>query len=179
MAARYNRALVAHRIGKVMSVITTFLLTIIVCLFFAIIRGCGTTQKEEKVGEWIARKAVERRTVMAQSPAYIVTERQIGEEFNLLTGNPAVAEKKYANKVIVVKGKVWLNYLDVTKRIELNGEGKGVGLTCWFSDKGARVLPNLREGEKVAIKGYCTGMAISIHLEDCELIPLEQTTTQK
>lgn len=79
----------------------------------------------------------------------------------------AIANKKYVNKILEVKGVV----LDVTVSgqkpvVFLNTNGGG-GINCTMAMDSAKVFSAIQKNKETVIKGKCSGFLMDVNLVDC------------
>jgi len=97
------------------------------------------------------------------SPAYTVTAIDLIHEFEK---NDSLANKKYAEKVMVVNGEVSaLEGVDSTVNIKMEDSTSGSYVIFAFQQQHLEQAKKIKLGEKVSIKGSCSGGAYSKILE--------------
>jgi|SRR6516225_4100401 hypothetical protein len=81
--------------------------------------------------------------------------------------NESIANKKFMDKIIEVKGKVAdIQQSGNTTSIQLDGGSPGGGINCSLSGSVSNSsLP--AKGALVAIKGRCSGFLMDVNLVDC------------
>jgi hypothetical protein len=83
--------------------------------------------------------------------------------------NELKADMKYKDRLLLVTGNVVTSFSQFGKpNILLGTESFIFSVQCVFEDNSRR-LANLGEGERVKIKGKCTGKTGNIFLKDCSL----------
>jgi hypothetical protein len=78
-----------------------------------------------------------------------------------------IANKKYVNKILEVKGVV----LDVTvsgqKPVVFLNTNSGGGINCTMAMDSAQVFSAIQKNRKAVIKGKCSGFLMDVNLVDC------------
>jgi hypothetical protein len=85
--------------------------------------------------------------------------------------NEDVANKKFLNKIIEVKGKVddiILNSNDAVLMLSMQPEGGGI--SCFFSPASVLESNHVKKGMEIVVKGKCTGFNMDVNLTDCIII---------
>ncbi|KOY85954.1 hypothetical protein AD998_07180 [bacterium 336/3] len=107
------------------------------------------------------------RDVKGENAFVTVEAKQLFDEYSK---NQQEANKKYLDKVIVVKG--------VVKEVTLPTDNKGgativletgdemFGISCGFDAKDSQ---NPAVGSQIVIKGVCTGMTMDVVLNKCSI----------
>lgn len=134
-----------------------------VILFIAI---CGIVAG----GAYIIRvftKAPEE--VLNITPDYTLEASLLYEEYE---SDEEAANAKYLDKVIQVTGPVAEILLNNDGEINLivKEEGDFSGVNCSFAKDEQDELASLEFGDKVTIKGFCTGMLMDVVLNRCVLV---------
>ena len=97
------------------------------------------------------------------SPAYTVTAIDLIHEFEK---NDSLANKKYAEKVMVVNGEVSaVEGVDSTVNIKMADSTSGSYVIFAFQQQHLGQAKKIKLGEEVSIKGSCSGGAYSKILE--------------
>jgi hypothetical protein len=97
------------------------------------------------------------------SPAFTVTAIDLIHEFEK---NDSLANKKYAEKVMVVNGEVSeVEGVDSTVNIKMADSTSGSYVIFAFQQQHLEQAKKIKLGEKVSIKGSCSGGAYSKILE--------------
>jgi hypothetical protein len=111
------------------------------------------------------------RNVEGEKPAFTVSAADLFNEFNT---DETASTAKYANQVIEVSGDV----VEITKEgyqvsLVLNDETEGVNcsLDSVSVVENKEIIDNLKNGDKVTIKGKCDGfdMIMGVVLTSCFL----------
>ncbi|MBN1117205.1 MAG: hypothetical protein JXA77_08375 [Bacteroidales bacterium] len=102
-------------------------------------------------------------------PDYIVEATALVDEFS---ENESEANTKYLNKTIQaiqVSGVVLEVNETAEERITIYLEGNLMGnVSCAFSNKEIKNIPDI--GEKITVKGKCTGYILDVKLIKCALV---------
>ena len=97
-------------------------------------------------------------------PDYSLEATELYKQFQQ---DEAVANKKYLDKVIVVKGMVAeVQQSGTNATVELRGESSLGGVNCSFMN----MKPNTQftsKGSFLTIKGKCSGFLMDVNLVDC------------
>jgi len=103
---------------------------------------------------------------MSGRPDYVVNAGPFFQEFEQ---NEIAANKKYLNRTVLVTGTVTgVQAVDsVGINITLETQNPLFGVSCEFTDPGE--ANNIKAGDKVSIKGLCTGMLLDVVLVKCSV----------
>ena len=103
------------------------------------------------------------------TPAFSVTAMDLIHEFEK---NDSLANKKYAEKIMVVSGEVSeVEGVDSTVNIKMADSTSGSYVIFAFQQQDKALAEKIKSGDKVSIKGSCSGGAYSKILEsDVQLI---------
>lgn len=106
------------------------------------------------------------RTAASEDAKYTLTA---GELVSAFESNENSANTKYLNQIVKVSGAVtgFTRSKDEIS-ISLQGEGMG-GVTCSF-DKESLDTTKVMKGNKVFIKGICSGYLMDVVLNKCDLV---------
>jgi hypothetical protein len=106
-----------------------------------------------------------RDTASATSD-FIVEAPALLQEF---THDEAAANQKYLDKVVAVKGKVKSIATDAEGNINLtlDAADEMAGVICTIPKADAAGAANVKEGDKVTMKGVCTGVLMDVVLIRC------------
>jgi hypothetical protein len=97
------------------------------------------------------------------TPAFSVTALDLIHEFEK---NDSLANKKYAEKIMVVSGEVSeVEGVDSTVNIKMADSTSGSYVIFAFQPQHFELAKKIKLGEKVSIKGSCSGGAFSKILE--------------
>jgi len=97
------------------------------------------------------------------TPAYSMTALDLIHEFEK---NDSLANKKYAEKMMVVSGEVSeVEGVDSTVNIKMADSTSGSYVIFAFQQQDFGLVKKIKLGEKVSIKGSCSGGAFSKILE--------------
>lgn len=106
---------------------------------------------------------------------YTVTAMGLIAEFK---SNEAAANKKYAEKIVAVSGRVTaVESADTTLNLKMAGED-GSYILFAFQQNGQAAVKQVKEGDSVSIKGSCNGGTYSEILE-AESITFKRCTLNK
>ncbi|MCU0438259.1 MAG: OB-fold putative lipoprotein [Raineya sp.] len=107
------------------------------------------------------------RDVKGETAFVSVDAKQLFEEYSK---NEAAANKKYLDKVIIVKGTVKEVILPTDNKggatIVLESGDEMFGVSCGFDAKDSQ---NPAVGSTITIKGACTGMTTDVVLNKCSI----------
>lgn len=85
--------------------------------------------------------------------------------------SPTRAKQRYTGKVIKVSGRIHRKETDVMSQVYVLLRAKsGRDVQCFFNKKWAKRLIKLEEGQKIVIKGRCTGRHIKVQMEGCVIV---------
>ena len=103
------------------------------------------------------------KNIARTQPDYSLTATEVYREFD---ENELLANERYLNKVIAVKGEL--------SKIEINEKGDPVlvletgsalgGVRCTMETGQAQQIATLQEGGEVQVKAICTGMLLDVIL---------------
>ena len=97
------------------------------------------------------------------TPAFSVTAMDLIHEFEK---NDSLANKKYAEKIMVVSGEVSeVEGVDSTVNIKMADSTSGSYVIFAFQQQDKALAEKIKSGDKVSIKGSCSGGAYSKILE--------------
>lgn len=103
-----------------------------------------------------------------QKADFEITSDQLIKEFST---DEATASKKYVDKVLLVDGKVSeVNLTSAT--VFLESTDPLTGVTCSFYRDESLQLKDLKVGDRVKVKGKCTGKLSDVVLNNCSLYTL-------
>ena len=104
----------------------------------------------------------EHINVEKTSAKYTMTSQKLIDDFLM---DEEEANKKYVNQIIQVTGTISeIDKVSITIK-DVNSEST---VQCNFSDKINNT--NLKQGQKITIKGLCTGYLLDVVLIECVLI---------
>lgn len=111
-----------------------------------------------------------------EKAAYLVNALDFINEFKK---NDSLANKKYAEKIITVTGLVTeIESADTTVNIKMADTTSGSYVIFAFQQQNLQEAKTIKEGDKVAIKGSCSGGAYSQILET-EFISFKRSALSK
>lgn len=98
-----------------------------------------------------------------------ITSYQLCMEFR---ANEALANTKFKDKVLIVSGTINKIGKDYANKLYLSMDGFDAvsNTACFFDPAKVTELNRLRNGQKVTIKGTCSGMAGDVALQDCLIV---------
>lgn len=111
-----------------------------------------------------------------EKSSYIVNSLDLIKEFQI---NDSIANKKYAEKIITVVGVVTeVESADTTVNIKMADTASGSYAIFAFQQQNLNDSKTIKEGDKVSIKGSCSGGAYSKILE-AEFITFKRCALNK
>ena len=100
------------------------------------------------------------------APAFTMSATDL---FAAYTQNEAEANKKYLDKVVLVKGAIDdVSRTDSTLTILLQSNDIAGGVSCNITDKN-ELTTDAKKGNNISIKGRCTGFLADVTLADCTI----------
>jgi DNA/RNA endonuclease YhcR with UshA esterase domain len=82
-----------------------------------------------------------------------------------------LANAKYINKVIEVTGTIAaIQTSDKSCSILLDAEQPTGAVNCVFSNEGKNRIMSLKKGQKMTVKGKCSGFLMDVNLVDCVMV---------
>lgn len=105
---------------------------------------------------------------VATEEAIDISAPQLFAEF---TANEQIANKKFLNKAIQVSGTITTidENQDKKKFVVLQTDDMMYGVMCTMRDNEVKAAPTFAVGDKVSIKGFCSGFVGDVKLTDCVL----------
>jgi hypothetical protein len=89
--------------------------------------------------------------------------------------NETLANSKYLDKVIEVKGTVAeVQANDKSYIVLLQTTQPMAAVNCQFSNEQKENPPLAAKGENITIKGKCTGFLMDVNLVDCVIVPAKK-----
>jgi hypothetical protein len=105
------------------------------------------------------------RNVAGLKPEFKIEARELYGEYKK---NGAIADRKFAGKVVEVKGTIAGEQLtDSTADIQLSTDDAEASVSCNFLVRGSAKFNFPSRGAPVTIKGRCTGYLQDVNLVDC------------
>jgi hypothetical protein len=106
------------------------------------------------------------RNIASATSDFVVEAPALLQEF---TQNEAVANEKYLDKVVAVKGKVKLMTPDDEGNLNLilDAADEMAGVICTIPKADAESAAGVKEGDEVVVKGVCTGVLMDVVLIRC------------
>ena len=90
---------------------------------------------------------------------------------NDFSSDESIANSKYLEKIIEVKGVISDIKIEKEKRIITLKTNDDFGsVLCHLSKESAQKISSLKEGQLIRIKGICTGFLMDVILVKCEII---------
>ena len=106
--------------------------------------------------------------VLKSSTEISISANKILDEFSL---NETAANKKYLEKVILIKGEISEIKIEREKGIITLKTNDNIGsILCHLSTEATKKMGTLKNGETVSIKGICTGFLMDVILVKSEII---------
>jgi len=81
--------------------------------------------------------------------------------------NEAVADKRFMNKILEVKGAVQDVTMGNHKPTVMLATGQAGGINCEMAMDSAAVFASVHKNMQVTIKGKCSGYLMDVNLVDC------------
>lgn len=102
-----------------------------------------------------------------ETPHYTLTAETITNDFS---ASEEKANEKYLGKIVAVSGIIAEKSRDKQGNYNITLQGPDLsGVGCQFDPKEQKKASELKEGQKVTIKGICTGVLMDVVLVDCVL----------
>jgi len=103
-------------------------------------------------------------SVAAIAPAVTINASDL---YSAFSQNEAEANKRFIDKVILVKGTISdVSHTDSTLTVLLESNNIAGGISCNILDKNTNVAV-LKSSQPVSIKGRCSGFLADVMLADC------------
>lgn len=107
---------------------------------------------------------------------YTVNARELIGEFQK---NDSLANRKYAEKIILVRGVVTgVEPADTTLNIKMADTTSGAYIIFSFQQQHLQEAKKIKEGDSIAIKGSCSGGAYS-HILEMEYVNFKRCAVNK
>lgn len=114
-------------------------------------------------------------SVSEVKPAFTMDAHLLVSEYD---SNEKTANSKYLGKVIEVQGVVAEKMKDQKGNYNVTLQGPDIsGIGCEFEPAAQNYVMQIKEGQKVTIKGVCTGVLMDVVLVDCCIIPESEKST--
>ncbi len=98
---------------------------------------------------------------------FALTAEELSMAFN---DDETAATQKFANKVILVSGKIIEIKSDAQNpSIQLEGSDPLTGVTCSLYADEISKFQHLKSGDEITIKGKCTGKLMDVVLNNCRI----------
>ena len=105
------------------------------------------------------------QSVANETPAFQIEAAALAGEYEL---NEKLADSKYLGKVVEVRGIISEKIIDQNGKIMVTLAGQDLaGVGCEFEKNALSDATGLKEGDRVTIKGICTGALMDVVLVDC------------
>lgn len=105
------------------------------------------------------------QSVTDQPPAFTLQSQILVDSFEK---DENAANKLYLGKIIEVSGVVSERSVDEKGKMSITLQGPDMaGIGCVFEKASQTKASTLTEGQKVTIKGICTGLLMDVVLVDC------------
>ena len=100
----------------------------------------------------------------AEETAVVLTATQLSQEYEK---DEAASNKKYLGNVVQVNGTVSEVSLSQQKKTVILLTGSGMsGVQCSLQEE----VPGIKKGDRVTIKGFCTGYLTDVIIDRCILV---------
>ena len=114
-------------------------------------------------------------SVSEVKPAFTMDAHLLVSEYD---SNEKTANSKYLGKVIEVQGVVAEKMKDQKGNYNVTLQGPDIsGIGCEFEPAAQNYVMQIKEGQKVTIKGVCTGVLMDVVMVDCCIIPESEKST--
>ncbi len=140
-----------------MSKTKQYLLYALVAIVLAVFFGALTV--------WNAPKA----SVKSTPADFTLSATELFQEYS---ENQSVADKKFINQVVEVKGSIFEISQDqqgATVFLLTTGE-KEAGVLCTMELGESKKIKGKKVGDKITVKGHCTGMLMEVVLNRCTVV---------
>lgn len=125
---------------------------LVLCIFLALAVGSSETQDTNRVKETLTPSSSEK-------VSSTVTAKELYSEYK---ENEVAADKKYKDQIIEVSGEIENIGKDIANTIYITlktGETLG-NVQVMFSDEYEDQVAQLSKGQKVTVRGVCSGLAL-------------------
>ena len=128
----------------------------IACLALFMLLAIGSTDEDETI----------EVDISSQASVHTVTATKLYTEYD---DNEVAADLKYKDKVITVSGVVDDIAKDILDDIyvTLKGDEYFGTVQCFFSDSHTNKAASLKKGDRLTIKGLCTGTLMGPIIRGC------------
>jgi len=126
-------------------------------ILLAALGGCGRASDE-----------LEKMTREAR-PAFTLSGEELFRDYS----DRDAGDKKYKEKILQVSGPVVRIRSNVAndRVLLLRGAEHAGDIQCHFFDSYSEQVSKLRPGDKLTVRGKCTGKIINVILDPCVIIP--------
>lgn len=105
------------------------------------------------------------RRISDETPAFILKAETLVSEYDV---DEKKANAKYLGKVVEVFGIIAEKSKNEKGKYNITLQGSDLaGIGCEFEKNSQKELSILKEGQKIKIKGICTGVLMDVVLVDC------------
>ncbi len=104
-----------------------------------------------------------------QAPDFLLTASQLANEYNL---DPTASDVKFIDRIIEVTGKISDISTDQNEAIVfiLRDNEMETGILCTLTQEAKADAAALKPGDKITIRGMCTGMLFEVVLNKCVIV---------
>ena len=107
------------------------------------------------------------QSILNEKPAFTASAADFAGEYEK---GEKEANAKYLGKIIEVEGVVSEKSLDEKGMLNVTLQGIDLsGVSCVFDKKHQNNVMKYKEGDKIKVKGICTGVLMDVVLVDCVL----------
>jgi uncharacterized protein YpmB len=109
------------------------------------------------------------KDVSKLKPDYQVTASALAQEYE---SEPEMSDKKYIDKIIEVTGTITEISKDQNDSFVfiLKQEDSNTGVLCTLSQENDKKASSYKVGDKVTIRGTCSGMLFEVVLNKCAIV---------
>jgi hypothetical protein len=112
-----------------------------------------------------------KRTDLSKvKPAYVISSNEL---FSAFDSDETGATAKFAGKVVEVSGnvaQVEFGSTDSTLSVTLREDDELSGVICTFSGVEDKSKLNISAGQKISVRGECSGMLMDVLLNNCVIV---------
>jgi len=104
-----------------------------------------------------------------QAPDFLLTASQLANEYNL---DPAASDVKFIDRIIEVTGNISDISTDQNEAIVfiLRDNEMETGILCTLTQEAKTDAAALKPGDRITIRGMCTGMLFEVVLNKCVIV---------
>jgi len=120
-------------------------------------------------GAWYYIMHMPEKSMAKQSPDFVIEAAELAAEYE---NAPTASDKKYIDRVVEVSGIVADISHDQNDQtvIILRDEQSLTGVLCTLDEKQEKAAAGIAVGDRITLKGTCTGMLFEVVLNRCILI---------